>query len=468
MKQIQTPNEVFIKALGYQKPTSENKLRLLAYCLLQPVEEGVLLFNSLSCELLLLSNEEANQMYDLDYLYQHWFLVPDSFNDKKFAIQFRGLYQLFVPKKNIINSYTILTTTDCNAHCFYCYELGRTRIPMSIETACKVADYIIDNYKKSKESDSDATVKILWFGGEPLFNNKVIYSICEKLSDADVKFKSHMISNGYLFDEQLVADAKKLWNLKDVQITLDGTEKVYNKAKAFIYKGVNAYERVLNNIDLLLKAHIRVIVRMNIDVHNADDLLKLTEIISSRFGCSPGFSCYSHPLFETAGETSHIRSEQRREAVYRKQKQLVGLLEERNLRRYGKVPTSIQPNHCMADGGEAVIISPNGDIGLCEHYSDSEFISHIDNPADVDKTVVKSFQERTEDVDICNDCAYYPQCVRLKKCPEGSLCFPQIKEQHIDEMKKSMVVTYERWLKKQSDETSSDSEEIEDSININC
>ena len=44
-----------------------------------------------------------------------------------------------------IIGYTIFTTTDCNARCFYCFELGRSRIPMSEETAHKTARYIRDH-----------------------------------------------------------------------------------------------------------------------------------------------------------------------------------------------------------------------------------------------------------------------------------------------------------------------------------
>lgn len=468
MKQIQLPNEVLLKTLGYQKPTNVNKLRLLAYCLIQPVDDGVLMFNSLTCELLLLDAEETKNMMLSDYLRDNWFLVPENFDDKKFAKQFRALYQLLVPQPMGINSYTILTTTDCNAQCFYCYEKGRSRIPMTIDTANKLADLIVKNYNSSQATEKEKTVQLRWFGGEPLYNNKVIYVICQRLADAGVKYKSHMISNGYLFDETLARDAKQLWKLKDVQITLDGTEKTYNRAKAYIHKGVNAYERVLKNIDLLLANRIRVVVRMNIDMYNADDLIALSDILAERFGHSKGFSCYSHPLFEVAGPTESLRSEDRREEVYEKQKALMNHLVEKGLFHSGRAPKSVATSFCMADSGRSLLIAPTGDIGLCEHYSENEFISHLDNPDVIDKDIQKSFRQVGEDLDICTDCAYYPQCIRLKKCPEGSLCFPQIKEQHIDEMKKSMIVTYERWQKKQSDETSSDSEEIDDTININC
>ncbi|MEI3172875.1 MAG: radical SAM protein [Lachnospiraceae bacterium] len=128
-----------------------------------------------------------------------------------------------------ITSYTIFTTTDCNARCFYCYEMGRSRIPMSDETAHKAAAYIAAHCGGEK-------VHLHWFGGEPLFNKQVIDIICTDLAEKGIVYESMIISNGYLFDGATVEQAVSHWKLKNVQITLDGTEEIYNRSKAFIYK----------------------------------------------------------------------------------------------------------------------------------------------------------------------------------------------------------------------------------------
>jgi UTP--glucose-1-phosphate uridylyltransferase len=86
-----------------------------------------------------------------------------------------------------------------------------------------------------------------------------------------------MTSNGYLFDEKLVTKAVHSWNLEDIQITLDGTENVYNKTKNYIYKNTNAFKRVIDNIGLLLKAGVRVMIRLNIGEHNKEDLYELVK-----------------------------------------------------------------------------------------------------------------------------------------------------------------------------------------------
>ena len=95
-------------------------------------------------------------------------------------------------KSNEITGYTIFPTTDCNARCFYCFELGRSRIKMSIETAQKVVQYI-------KAHCGGKKVNISWFGGEPLFHQEAIDTICDGLRAEGVEFASTMVSNGYLF-----------------------------------------------------------------------------------------------------------------------------------------------------------------------------------------------------------------------------------------------------------------------------
>jgi sulfatase maturation enzyme AslB (radical SAM superfamily) len=40
-----------------------------------------------------------------------------------------------------------------------------------------------------------------------------------------------MFSNGLLFNDENIIKAKEIWNLKKIQITIDGTEPFYEKIK---------------------------------------------------------------------------------------------------------------------------------------------------------------------------------------------------------------------------------------------
>ena len=245
----------FDQLLKKQKVVKGEVYRPMYYVVEQPVDEGLLLYHTMTKALLLLTPEEADaykthpeEMTDLIGL---WFLVPQSHDDRLLCRQIRDVARMLEKKSDAITSYTIFTTTDCNARCFYCYEMGRPRVPMSKETAEKTANYIISHCQGKK-------VTLNWFGGEPLFNKPVISLICQRLREANVDYYSTMVTNGFLFDDDTIKEAKDFWNLGWIQITLDGTEKIYNRSKAYIYKGVNAYERVINNIHKLQDASIEV------------------------------------------------------------------------------------------------------------------------------------------------------------------------------------------------------------------
>ena len=106
---------------------------------------------------------------------------------------------------------------------------------------------------------------------------------------------------------------------------------------------------------------------------------------------------------------------------------------------------------CMADSGNSLTILPNGELGLCEHYSEDNFVGHIDRE-ELDKKMVQSFRETWEQLDDCTDCFYYPECIRLKKCVELKECFPEMREDTRRSILDSMQESYDKWLKKEEED----------------
>lgn len=411
--------------------------RFLKYCIELPMDDGHLLFNLLTREMVLLSEEEYAARFESAYLKDHWFIVPEDSNDKEYADLVKWVLQTRQKKAKNITGYTIFPTTDCNARCFYCFELGRSRIPMTNETALKVMDYI-------KSHCGGEKVSISWFGGEPLFNQSAIDTICDGLHRENVEFKSTVVSNGYLFDAAAVQRAVELWNLKKVQITLDGTEAVYNKAKAFIYRQGSPYQVVLGNIGRLLNASVSVAIRLNMDLYNAEDLLTLVDELAQRFGGRKGLHVYAHHLFKgdepMAVTHTDEEWEKRDEAMRRLNEKIdqCGLAAKRGISKH------IKMNHCMADSGKSVTILPDGNIGLCEHFSETEFVGHIDREG-FDPQMVASWKERMPEIPECAECFYYPECIKLKKCASESVCFRQLRQDQLRKTKQQMLYEYEKW-----------------------
>ena len=449
MNVISTANKNILQILARMN-VSDQCSRLMLYVIELYVLDGKLLFNLLTREMVLLSEEEWQNRFENEYLKKHWFVVPEDCNDKEYADLVRWVLDNKKSKNQPITGYTIFPTTDCNARCFYCFELGCSRIPMTEETALKVVDYIVRHCSSEK-------VKLNWFGGEPLFNRSVIDTICRGLQKKEIEFSSRAISNGYLFDIETVRNAVKNWNLKKVQITLDGTEQVYNRVKAYIYHQGNPYETVMENIGHLLNAGVAVSIRLNLGMHNADNLLELVGELADRFLDKKGLSVYAYHLFDGNKPLADTHSYEEWEVRDAAMCQLNEKIRQHGLASLGGIRKEPKINHCMADSGNAVTILPNGEIGLCEHFSESEFIGHIDREG-FDQIIVNSWKERIAEIPECATCFYYPECLQLKKCPNTNVCFEQWRRNHRRQTEQRMLNEYRKWKTKSEPDENTDAD----------
>ena len=445
MKTIFEPAKPYFKLLGEQKVQAGANYRLMTFVVQAAIDDGLLLLHNMTKEMVLLSQEEQvvfeQRPTNLPELISHWFLVPEEHDDCQLSLQLRNVARLMEPKQTNITGYTVMTTSDCNARCFYCYELGQARRPMTEQTAQQVAEYII------KHSGGEE-VSIGWFGGEPLFNKPVINHIANRLKEAGVKYSSTMTSNGFLLDAETVKEAHDLWNLKNVQITIDGTEQTYNRVKAFIYKGVNAYETVMQNIGHLLAADIAVSIRMNIDMHNADDLERLAEELHERFKDDKHLSAYLHLLFEDNAKRVGACNDDKRRLLMEKMRLIEDKLEGWGLFRRHTYEPMIKTGYCMADNDGSVVIQPDGYITKCEHYTDSHHVGHI-NQDGFDAEKIAYFKEKGTMVkEFCRKCVKYPDCMFLLSCPNFEECYPEMPQLYENQLREEMKLMYKAHLEK--------------------
>ncbi len=431
MKIIIPTASTFEQVVGRQKRADGERYRLMTYVVQQPVNDGLLLYNTLTCSMVLLSPDEVADLTAQRELIDRWFLVPEMYDDRKLCRQVRQMAALLTPAPKVVTTYTILPTTGCNARCFYCYEQGTKPVTMTDETASQVVRYIVAHR-------GDEKITLRWFGGEPLVNAKVIDQICTELNGQGVPFRSEMTTNGYLFDADMVQRAKNLWQLQKVQITLDGTAQTYNRVKAYVHQGVNAFERVLQNIAMLTAAGIHVSIRLNVDKHNIGEMAELVQLLHQRFGTNEHLSIYSHELF---GE----RTPEDEVEIFAQQTQLAQQIAACGYKNHKRgLQKNVKLNHCMADGDGSVVIAPDGNLGKCEHYIDSNFFGHIDSE-EHDKAILRKFKEHRADIDACATCFCYPQCIRLVMCADDFGCTPGKQQYLLSEMRDTMKYEYERY-----------------------
>lgn len=444
MHVIKQSNQEILKRLGVCTFTGKPR-RLLKYVAVVPVRNGIILYNTMTRSIVVMREDEYEKILTSDnldfvrYLKRNFFIVEEDFDDFTTLETLRKSFEIPLDenylKEGELVEYTILSTTDCNANCFYCYEKGRSRIPMSMETAEKVADFII------RTSNKKHKLKIRWFGGEPLFNIKVIDYVSKRLNEASINYDCGIISNGYFFNENVVEKAVNLWKLKHIQITLDGTEEVYNKIKNYNHCPSSAYKKVLQNIKLLLDAKVAVSIRMNCDLHNAENLKLLIKELHDNFKNHKLFNVYVYPLFDEEEQ----RTQEHNEELFQKLEEIEEVLNQYGYLVGRPISDNIRASHCMIDNGKSIIICPEGDIGLCEHFSEDHFFSHIDNFEEKNWDVVKEFKTLLEPLEICKTCIHAPDCVRAVMCDELKKCNELTKDVRVRETKRTALMAFKRW-----------------------
>lgn len=450
MNVIRNSNREIMEFLGgSQKKVKSFKYRFNKFIIKTEYEDEFVWYNAFTGSIVSIKDYEVDNVFTedfcnyADYLIQNYFLVPENFDEEELLKEYRKRKTVPITANCLtrLSNFTILTTTKCNARCFYCYQLhNKGKQHMTEETAHKVAKYIIDSTFEGQ------TVFIGWFGGEPLYNQKVVDIITTKVSSSNRIIRSSIITNGYLFDERICKKATKDWGISNVQVTLDGTEEIYNKTKNFIYKDTNAFKKVIENIHLMLKYKLRVSIRINVDYHNIENLKDLVTYISEEFKGEKGLSVYVHELFDDTKTLEHSKK------LFENMIEINALITELDLRSQGSnVPERIKTIHCMVDDDKSVIIMPNGQLGVCEHYENDHFVGHIDNPTDINIEEIKSWREMSEFEEICKDCPYKPACLKCKLCPDHKICDIYEKEYILHRTKEDLKLIYSDYLKKENE-----------------
>lgn len=443
MKTIKEPKKNI--ALLWKPPRiREAVYRPMKYLLRAQVEDGLLLYNVVTSEMVLLEDAEAaffegtTSTYDpaMDELIARHFLVPEGFDENRSVQQLRELIKKLEPAKRV-SGFTILPTTECNARCYYCFESDHPRCTMTDQIVEDTVAYIEDKCKGDP-------VELEWFGGEPLVGARQISQICEGLRKREIRYRSSMISNAYLFDEELIRTAKDDWHLGMVQITLDGTEKVYNDTKAYVLPRDNPYQRVLRNIDLLLDQEINVSIRLNVTARNADDLSDLIDELVPRFGGRRGFGCYSHAVYDNVGFDPLSYDRNTQEWVDSQVSALDAKLREKKLLgSLAKLP-GLRPIQCMADNDAGRLIYPDGSIGKCENMSSRESIGNIYKDI-TNEAKYSQFKVARQNPD-CAECPFCPDCVNLVICPETGTCSREKVNWKLDRYSELIRSQYRKYL----------------------
>ena len=408
MKQLLKPDLEIIKIISRRIPAEGTSMRRSQFLTVCESEGFCLLFNTLTRECLLVENERIPDTFVISkktmddpvlcHMISNCFYVSDKADECSVYCGAISALRAFRTSDSL-STYTILSTTACNARCFYCYESGYKPISMSKETADKLIDFI-DQTRINK------TINLRWFGGEPLMNTEVMLYISKKLHEKGVPFRSHMITNGSLLSPVMLQNLDVL-NLKKVQITLDGDREEYQCRKNYINTDSVSFDTVLDNIQALQQAGIKISIRLNVDLNNIASMEKLISVLEKRYPDKDLINIYAYPL-STEETKDHFLE------IWQSCFHIESLAKASGFsvkKSYG-IQNSLY--YCMASNPQAVVIYPDGTIFSCEHCGQESRIGSIT------EGILKSRKKTVSESDIrhkCRNCQFLPICTDFSECP---------------------------------------------------
>lgn len=332
-----------------------------------------------------------------DELINNGFIISSEFNELEFLKEKR--------EKAIYNKdafyIRIMTTSLCNARCYYCYEKGVKRETMNKVTAIDIAKFICSISSETK------FLNICWFGGEPLINTDVITLIIDYVknnhSNKNLKIVSSFITNGSLIDSNIINHMKKDWFTRDVQVSMDGYGNDYNNIKNYVDNSIN-FNKVVENIKALVKTQIMVRVRLNIDHTNLEQSKKLIDFFSKEIGTEKNFKIYPGFLFDgnniindtTIKYDDSLIKESFADYLNNHSYSCTLMMKRKNL-------------GCYAGRKDNFLVTPSGYIYKCaQHYADKN-AKPLGNIYNIQNIKQKEWID--DDIPIkCLDCICLPLC----------------------------------------------------------
>lgn len=329
-------------------------------------------------------------------------------------VKYRELHHLLRQleySKDTINRYNILTTTGCNARCFYCFENGVEIKTMSPRTAEQVATYIYNN------SQSDEMIELRWFGGEPLVNYKAIDIICSNLKKMGQPFYSTISTNGSLIGLPHIHNSLKKWNFKKVRLSFDGLKNEHNRRKN--YPAIHdAYTVTLENVDKLIAIGIETSIRLTFDENNLNDICKVAEMLIRRYKDNRLVKVYSRCIFEKLTTLAANNDLAQVKKLVKFKEFIDSLLLENGLYDESKwQPIGYQASFCAANNPNTVVIDPLGRLASCETITPNtqfwgDIINGVTNDNEKNRWIqVMPLKEK------CKTCHFLPSCTTFSLCP---------------------------------------------------
>lgn len=398
-------------------------------------DEALVVFNALTGGIYLLTNpvkekflsfcDDGNQTFApevRDFLLSRTIIVSEKVDELELV---KEQYQRAFEATDELHV-TYCLTNRCNLACSYCYQ-DHNAESMGTKAMDKSIRHIATRLPNFK------SLKVHWFGGEPLLNMELIaYAtpILKKLAHSlGVVFESEMTTNGTLLDDRTASFLKK-HQVKRIQFTLDGKQDIHDELR--VYKsGKGSFIRIIEAMKTSVAHKISTLLRLNISKRNYKSINQLLDfLITNDLG--------PDKLFLYVNELKNHGSSKFEDDLYFESEEafahsLVSVMA--TLQRYGYPIPKMQPIgiNCIFDKPSTLFFGTDGNLYHCTTETNKLMAVVREDGSLRNRTDLMKWahERRPWCDDECADCKHLPLCMGgcayLEK--EGKLkCNPSVFE----------------------------------------
>ncbi len=389
-------------------------MKLSHYLKVYPYNEKpghLLLYSTKKTSMVLLKEETYNAIFDgtlslanEKILLELGMIVPDLEEEKKEVLGILDNINENSPMLRV----SVIINLECNFDCVYCYEGDmKGKHHMSPETAGQLIDFI-----KNKFTPDKKTIRVDYYGGEPLMSLDLIRDISKELKvfaeGRGAEYNFSLITNGSLFKRRIAEELIPL-GLTGIKTTIDGPPEIHNKCRPF-KNGAETFDAIVKNIkettDLVniriggnfqkdnYKMFPELIDRLENEGLTPDNLyqLKFDPVMKSREDDGgpadyvDGLMSINEPWLVEAGT----------------------MLREEVLKRGYGTP-KLKPTPCQVEINNAFVVNYDGVIYKCPVFIGKEGYD-IGNLTDGVKDYISTYKIGNWKNEECMQCEYFPLC----------------------------------------------------------
>jgi uncharacterized protein len=239
----------------------------------------------------------------IEYLLEKRFLVSEGTNELRQVRYVQGKLHHRTDRMELI----LLSSEECNFRCTYCYEAfpRGTMEPWVREAVVRWVERRIHTLN---------SVKIDWFGGEPLLGLEAIRDIAPRVQalcrEHDVQVLQGITTNAYLLTPDVFTSLVS-WGVTDYQITIDGPQKTHDTTRVLKDGGGGTYDVIMENLRKItsLPGDCMISLRINFGPENLAYMDEHLETMKAYFGHDRRFKMRFFPVSKWGGKNDdHLQT----------------------------------------------------------------------------------------------------------------------------------------------------------------